>query len=389
MFTLFVVLLSFFLPTQFGYHFTNLSPSVYGFRIDYLIPTLYLTDILAVLVITMGLRNIKWNKSLFWKLGLLTFLILVNVSSSSLVIPASYKWFKIVESFLLVLVLKDSNKLNIFENIYIPLSLSMVAIMPLGIVQTIIGHSLGGLFYYLGERTFSVDSFGISTVQAWGREILRAYSTFSHPNSFAGFIMVFALLTWYFKNRLKKWYVATLSVLITISLVFTFSLNALITLLFLILTYLFRLKNRLLILSMLLLVTMFTFYTPVTKLREIDYRVDLAKASFAMFKQNPVVGVGLNNFIPTLATKSAIFKNAWELQPVHNIYLLILAETGLLGLILSLVFLSTLTLTPFLLAILFSGLFDHYWLTLQQNMLLFSLVIAFSFAKLNSWKIKK
>ncbi len=76
------------------------------------------------------------------------------------------------------------------------------------------------------------------------------------------------------------------------------------------------------------------------------------------------------------------------LQPVHNIFLLVAAEAGLVGL---LIFLWFLTLTfrkqlgvgnwgliTSLLVILVLGMTDHYWLTLQQNQLLLAIVLGLS-----------
>ena len=49
--------------------------------------------------------------------------------------------------------------------------------------------------------------------------------------------------------------------------------------------------------------------------------------------ENRLLGVGLGNFTLTLKKKSNNLAN-YEIQPVHNLYLLIAAELGILGLIL-------------------------------------------------------
>ena len=77
-----------------------------------------------------------------------------------------------------------------------------------------------------------------------------------------------------------------------------------------------------------------------------------------------------------------------EHQPVHNIYLLVAAETGILGFAVFILFLGFIantvwrkglnkisaTLFTILSAFLFIGFFDHYLLTIQQGRLLFFLV---------------
>ena len=79
----------------------------------------------------------------------------------------------------------------------------------------------------------------------------------------------------------------------------------------------------------------------------------------------------------------------WRYQPVHNLYLLIATETGILGLVLFLGFIFLLvwktrrpnirvdadircprTFYVILFFILLLGFFDHYFWTLQQGMLI-------------------
>jgi O-antigen ligase len=117
-------------------------------------------------------------------------------------------------------------------------------------------------------------------------------------------------------------------------------------------------------------------------------RVELNEVAIRLFLQSPVIGVGLNNFIPTMATQKDFGQLYW-LQPVHNIFLLLIAEAGLTGLTLFLIliiklfrFLSATKNFRFLMilgVIILTGLFDHYWLMLQQNLLLFGIIIGVSF----------
>jgi O-antigen ligase len=63
-------------------------------------------------------------------------------------------------------------------------------------------------------------------------------------------------------------------------------------------------------------------------------RIQLMKNAWAMIKAHPLLGVGLNNFTESMMffDPSGIMAKLFPLVPVHNIYLLIAAETGLLGL---------------------------------------------------------
>src|SRR3989344_3809607 len=114
-----------------------------------------------------------------------------------------------------------------------------------------------------------------------------------------------------------------------------------------------------------------------------------------MIANNPLTGVGLGNFTNRMAEflPYGTSLESWAIQPVHNIYLLIAAETGVIGLFFFLWFLISvviktigslrlnftlerLTLLLITLAFLFIGLFDHFFLTLQQGHLMLWIILA-------------
>ena len=104
------------------------------------------------------------------------------------------------------------------------------------------------------------------------------------------------------------------------------------------------------------------------------------------FQGKPFLGVGLGNFVNWLKEiDPGLASNLY--QPVHNIYLLIFSETGILGLTLFLLFLFFLiknshydimiyhtSLFFIFISLLFFGLFDHFLWTLQQGQIIFWLV---------------
>jgi O-antigen ligase len=107
----------------------------------------------------------------------------------------------------------------------------------------------------------------------------------------------------------------------------------------------------------------------------VAVRFQLIKTALNAFLLNPIIGVGLNNSI----TFSPI------LQPVHNLCLLVLVETGIIGILIFYFginyMLSKIINKYFLFAIIFvllTGIVDHYWFTLVQNQLVLSLLIGLS-----------
>lgn len=353
-----ISILSFFLPTQLGLHLDYWNSSVYGFKIDYLIPTVYLTDLLALTIIALGLKQIKIKRRNV--LFLLSFVIFafINIFVSDYFVASLYKWVKVFEMIGLFCVLKDNPKINPLKHIIIPLSLSILLISFLGVLQYFNKGSIGGLFYFLGERNLRFSDSNVAPFP---------YSTFSHPNAFAGFLLVFQLIFIQFKNKLKKFYFWLVTLFVVVNIILTNSLNVYVAIFCLLLINLSRGFNLI-------------FLSYDFTQRFIAHRLELMSAAFKIIKTHLIFGAGLNNFIPNLVKVSNTFINAWELQPVHNIFLLVLSEVGIVGFILFCLSLYTFFLPNSypLFAIIFTGMSDHYWLTLQQNILLFVYVLALS-----------
>src|SRR3989338_4052447 len=128
--------------------------------------------------------------------------------------------------------------------------------------------------------------------------------------------------------------------------------------------------------------------------------VDRAKfnnVAVEMIKNKPLFGVGLRNFVVTMDDYAEERLLPYLHQPVHNIYLLIAAESGILALIVFVIFLLNIVRPAFsaswriragkhairddsiqryalvltFLGFLVIGFFDHYLWTIQQGMLMF------------------
>ncbi len=115
-------------------------------------------------------------------------------------------------------------------------------------------------------------------------------------------------------------------------------------------------------------------------------REQLNASAISMFRTSPVIGNGLGNFLVQLPTH-LVSRTVYFLQPVHNIYLLLLSETGIIGfaIFLWIVWKAVKTMVPTISFIhvsfcmlLLLGLVDHYTLTLQQGQLLFTIFLSLS-----------
>lgn len=117
--------------------------------------------------------------------------------------------------------------------------------------------------------------------------------------------------------------------------------------------------------------------------------------------KNPVIGSGpgtsifqVQDYLNKIGQKNIAY---WQYQPAHNIYLLAVSETGFIGLVLFLYVIIKIlafsiegivsretilenkmlkiSLLSVMISFLFIGMFDHYFLTMQQGQLMFWIVL--------------
>ena len=238
-----------------------------------------------------------------------------------------------------------------------------------GYAQWSINHSLGLSLF--GESVLGPDILGVAKNDlAGGLKQIRAYGSFLHPNIFAAYLLViFFISQKYLKYGSKLfWFAifiwgiyltgsraAMLAGLISLALHFVFSFFKVIS---------FK-KTIGLITILALVIGNLWFFEKSSVINSQDTslkeRLSLNVISKNMWKANPW-GVGVSNFTLQMEKYSDYGDNRrdnsgdnsqvrkympWEFQPVHNIYFLVLNETGIQGLLIFLMFLL--------------ALFDLYW----------------------------
>jgi O-antigen ligase len=398
----------FLLPVQLGYHFWPKWAYIFGIRSDYLSPTIYLTDlvfiVLLLLILLQKKRELDGLKILKWALAIIA-LAGLNLAVSVNAFASLFKWVKVVEISLLVFLTASLKSFEMKDWVAKPLVLSTLAFSAIGIFQVIVQRTLGGPLYYLGERAFSVLTPGIALTTFFGRLALRAYSTFPHPNAFAGFLgisIIFMALSNFNSRIWKRLKVFTLLIAFA-ALILSGSVGGGISLLAALAFYLLLKSKKFLIILKTIFWTsvFFSLMMPVVsslilkqlpKVEEdVGVRLILSEQAGRVVAGNFLFGTGLNGFIQKAAGKGVYTDVSWRLQPVHNIFLLTIAEAGIVGLLFFIGILwKAITKVALyknyitglgILFILLTGLLDHYWLTLQQNQLLFGLVLGLSFRK--------
>ncbi len=380
--------------TQLGKHFFLSFSYLSGVRVDYLAPTIYLIDLVILSLAILNLHSIK--KVLDSQHTLYILALLALTAPFALVIPIAFvAYLRIVEMIVLFFLVKDYlSRTKGYGILILFTSLTLAALVQLGVagMQFIEKHSLNGAFYYLGERYMTLSTPGIAKASLNGVEFLRPYGTFSHPNSLGGFYLLlsFFALTFPVNNKAQSLIQPLRFILFTLSTLlvfFSFSKTAILTYCFLMVVWLVKTqfyKRCTLCFTARMTVLFFIsllFIQAQGDLFSIAKRIELSRNALEIIKQYPITGVGLGNYVIAQAqfqTQHLNFIN----QPVHNAYLLLLSEVGLLvgGILLfelAQLFKKNGVLNVFLFCFLSVGitaLFDHYWLTLIQNLTILMIV---------------
>ncbi|OGH59793.1 MAG: hypothetical protein A2725_02130 [Candidatus Magasanikbacteria bacterium RIFCSPHIGHO2_01_FULL_33_34] len=279
-------------------------------------------------------------------------------------------------------------------------------------------QSIFGIWQFLTQTTFAFKWLGLaehSVIEA-GTSIIsspevgrwmRAYGAFPHPNIFGGYLVISLMLTGLTILKSKKnsfLFINFLTTLQITALFFTFSRSAWIAFFVFFISVIFFIRQHKKIelleyvfVPILLFIILSIIYFPliqtrfsqnsVNEITSTTERVSGLKESLQIITKNPILGVGHGNYSLALFQLNNT-RPGWEYQPVHNVFLLILAELGFLGLILNYIFIGLylkcfdpntskkilLLISP----ILFLLLFDHYLWSSYTGILIFGAFLAFT-----------
>lgn len=264
----------------------------------------------------------------------------------------------------------------------------------------------------LGIAAKDVATSGVAVVESGDERLMRAYGTFPHPNIFGGYvafgIVALAWLARFVENRRQLVGALLASSLLGATLIVTFSRSAWLGLFlaFLVLMGLMLWQRRIpprraLPIMALGLASIFStlvvFHTQVFSRFDTTQRLEIISLeerasqyqTFSdVFLESPLLGVGPGAYTFILERLDSGHP-VWSYQPIHNVYLLILAELGLVGII-ALGY-TLFRINPFANAplarggtlfaitasvLLFTvGLFDHYLWTLWPGLALTALAV--------------
>ncbi len=377
--------LLFILPFNLTLQLKFSTEYIQGISSNYLVPTLSILDIFVFLTLIFAFfkrNSFKKIPKIFF-LTLLTFFLVKifldwNLVSSILVLRL---YFYIFTAYILFQNVSFKKHINLFGLV---LLVSVIIQFLVGLLQFRYGHSLGLTF--LGESQVVKGMFGSSFVELNEVLFLRSYGTFPHPNILAGYLFLIVLFCMPF---LKKKIFLITPILSTVLIFLTFSritifLVLILWLLFFCIKFFF--KQKILLVYPLIL----TRFTNIFTQEDSSFfeRMELVRVSKEVMKEYPYWGIGVGRFLYAIETFPVYnAKGFLLLQPVHNVFLLLLSEYGFVFGVPLLVFLLYLFIRAFqkggwlmrflVISIVIIASFDHYFITIPQGVFIFTGIMVF------------
>lgn len=402
-------LIIFLLPWQTRWIITD--PQIRGGVWEYGRLSLYGWDILIfILLIISSPALVKWlknNQTLYktiswptvfvWSYLCLLVFGLLSVLWADNKALTIYWFIRLLEAGLLP-VLWSVNNLKT-KPILLSLILAGVIQSMWGSAQFILQSTFANKWFGVAEHPMSLG--GTSVVLTSAGRWLRAYAGQVHPNVLGGLLMICLLaIGWLLnKDNAKSKLLWFLYIALIPGLFFSFSRGAWLGfILALLWWWLIKKDKRVVLLKMgLVFVGIFVVLTalypsPVIgriigtsrlEQQSFEERYESYGSSKNILNESWLSGVGLGNYTVALQRFEPGMM-AYKYQPVHNIFLLVLTELGVVGLILFVLLLLSLVFSHgffsdrlvLIIPILFISLFDHYWWTMPSMSVFFWLILA-------------
>jgi len=300
-----------------------------------------------------------------------------------------------------------------------------------------------GIYQFLSQTSFAAKWFGlaahdpaelgVSVVETLNgtpsallgtSRWLRAYGGLDHPNVLGGLLVVgillviaavikmnkankFSIFNFQFSNNFQFSIFNATIIVLAIGLFFTFSRGAwaglIVGLLLLMIIYIYKKdlsaqKNllQIILISSVVVFILSNVYSDLVLTRlSVDTRLEIKSSaerieSFQtardLIKSNFFFGVGIGNYTNTVEREIVSGQPAWFYQPVHNFFLLVLVEIGVIGFIFILWLIGYVLVKSFkkedyinfslILAILTMMLVDHWYWSLHFGVFIFWFILA-------------
>jgi O-antigen ligase len=331
--------------------------------------SLYASEILLLLILLFGFIWVIFNRSKVReeKIDLFSFYILIFVLILSSFISTYWAKSETIALYAFIKLMEGMGFFGLVMKINFTFRRAALAMVITAFIQSILAIYQFLSQSVLGNKWLGMSSQipfqgGVSVIETETGRWLRAYGSLPHPNMLGGFLVVSLLLliglAFISKKRIEKIFILIGFIVINVALFLTFSRESWIALV-LAISFLFYIilksqnKELKAILVNLLLVSLtvtglFSLFfkdelltrieaTGRLEIKSTEERVSYYDQAYKLIGKNLVdkkdwfKGLGIGSY--TLAVHEELDRNLkpWEYQPVHNVYVLMLAELGIEG----------------------------------------------------------
>lgn len=227
----------------------------------------------------------------------------------------------------------------------------------IALLQFYLQHSLG--LNLLGESPLAPTLYGVAKIVSHGTTIIRGYGTLPHPNILGAFLVIASLLNLHLlnnnKQRINSIFLSITAFIIILGLFVTFSRSALLAsgigfvtwgIITLIKQKSLVFMRKIWIFPLAIMFSVWLFYPLLISRGNIQdesaaQRSIYNDAGIQILKNNWVIGTGPGTNMFHMKQKLQYQLEPWNIQPVHNYFLIMLSEWGIIGLFMSIFLLST------------------------------------------------
>jgi|GEM_PF-6663781 len=347
-----------------------------GIFIDIYSPVIFLNYILVIVLTLLFIQTLKKQDYLLILSFVLLFSVNILFSSNQLFSTVYFLKVFFYIPFTLVLI-RSKAKLN--YNLVVILNLIYIFILTFQFIT----RSSFFPFFPFGFYAYKGVGSNLDFINLFGTKLVSPLGNFPHSNVFAAFLSFLNIFhlkkssPLFFINIILVTILGSFSALLFNSLLFLFFSNQTI----------YKGYEKVIFYVYLSFLIIFFLFFQFKSVSVIE-RINQLKISSYLFFKHPFFGTGASTFIYSITNFEKFEKRIYVLQPVHNIFILFLVEYGLFG-ISYVIFLAKrykkyLRITTFVLFILVFGVFDHFFMSINQGLLLVSLTICLHKSIINS-----
>jgi hypothetical protein len=354
---------------------------------------------------------------IWYFLGIVEVFFFISFFFASDKLLATYHFILLIAGLALFYILREGFSKSTYQDSIFNRKRAIYAFL-----ASIFFHASLGIYQFLTQSSFANKYFGLakhdpqvlgtSVIETTSGRWLRAYGGLDHPNILGG-VLVFALLLTVFllarkkviNSRIQAYGLLILFVSYFVSLLalfFTFSRAAWLAFLVGLAVLFFSIFKRedkwvlgrflaLVFFSSLLFLLAFLPYKDLVLTRfqvesrleiiSTTERVEQMQTAGSVVKKSPIFGIGAGNYVKHL--EDSLLNVSEYPQPVHNSFLLLLAETGFLSLFALLFFFFFLLRdgrresfsSAIIISLLVLMIFEHWFFSLPFGILFFFFIL--------------